>query len=126
MNNSYGAGNQSPRYMEVAPNGQILHQSSTVPPDVVNNCLNSQVLSSSSSTYSSGQWSNYSYQTSRSKREYSCNSFQQHYLLFFCLDWWQNQGTFNPYRTTYQDYGQVKNQSNSNIIYAQPSTYSQV
>jgi hypothetical protein len=69
MDSSYNRSSQSSRYIEVGPNGEVLHQSSIVPPDVVADYLNSQSSMAYNGTSSNAEWSNYPYQTSNKKRK---------------------------------------------------------
>ena len=43
------------------------------------------------------------------------------YLSSILLEWWQRTGPYNPYRTTYQDYGHTKNQTTPtySVVYSQ-------
>ncbi|CAF3627565.1 unnamed protein product [Rotaria sp. Silwood1] len=95
--------------METQPNGQVFHQPPTVPPSVGMSYVTPQAPLSYNNTSSNNQWSNYVNQPSNNKQ------------------WWQYVGPYNPYRTTYQDYGPPKNQSypTSNIYYMPPNTYRQ-
>lgn len=67
MNNSYSQNGQSPRYMEIDPNGQVLHQSPVVPPEVLTNLSASNGSMAYNSTNVNAHWSNNPYQTSYNK-----------------------------------------------------------
>ncbi|CAF2105251.1 unnamed protein product [Rotaria magnacalcarata] len=101
---------QPTKYIEIAPNGQVVRQAATVPPDVAMNYLALQGTATYNNTSSNSQWPTYASQSSSKQR------------------WWQSSGPYNPYRTTYQDYGPSKNKSYSisNRYYAQPYTYGQI
>ena len=48
-----------------------------------------------------------------------CRLFE--YLSSVLLEWWQRTGPYNPYRTTYQDYGHAKNTATPtySVVYSQ-------
>ena len=67
MNNSYNQNGQSPRYVEIDSNGQVIHHSAIVPPEVQANLSTSQSSMTYNSAPSYAHWSNYSHQTPYNK-----------------------------------------------------------
>lgn len=66
MDNMNNQSTQKPKYIEIAPNGQVIRQETTIPPEVVTNYLapqdsmsnNSQSFNNSWSSNGSHQYSN--------------------------------------------------------------------
>ncbi|CAF0863872.1 unnamed protein product [Rotaria sordida] len=86
MDNQYYTGNQTNRSIESGTNDQNYYMPPTVSRPIVTHYIYPEQLSTPRTTNINSQYTN----SPRNK------------------DWWGSSGPFDPYRTTYQDYGQGK------------------
>ncbi|CAF2537772.1 unnamed protein product [Rotaria sp. Silwood2] len=104
MNNQYYPGNQTNRSIESGRNNQDFNQLTSVSRPVVTHYIYPEQLSTPRTTTNiNGQYSN------NQRNKY----------------WWESSGPFQPYRTTYQDYGDGKtlNYRTPDIHITQPYFY---
>ena len=83
MDNNWHQTGQSPRYMEIGSNGQVLHQAAAVPPDLMMNYIHPQQSTSYHGVSAPGQWTSYPNQSAHNKRICSMSSTEKVFLFSF-------------------------------------------
>ena len=128
MDNSYNPSSHLPGHLGMRPNDQFLRQTPTLSPNILLRFPTPPAPIPYNNTPMNSQWPN---SMSSNKCKYKLYCFQQRNRRNPCpflLVWWQSVGPYDPYRTTYQDYGPPKHQffPTPNLYHIQPTIYNQV